>query len=128
MAKAAEEVAEMETEKKEVKKRPVGRPKRTPTLQLEAADSTSAAAASNVDPDGRKKPRIDWFASAYIHDIIEAVRLHRSYRSAVEALQRKFPKLPTESEGRFERLNESTVRGWYDKDFGKKCISPSAWY
>lgn len=57
------------------------------------------------------------FASPYIHDILAAFqRNSRSAKLAVAYLQRKFPRLPTESAARFAELSESTVRSWHDAD------------
>jgi len=56
---------------------------------------------------------INWFASAYIHDIQHAVQRTGSARKAVEWPQRSFPKLFIESAARFADLSESTVRSWY---------------
>ena len=39
---------------------------------------------------------------------------HRSARSTVADLQRRFPRLPSQTEGRYDALTESTVRNWFD--------------
>jgi hypothetical protein len=122
----------MEVEKKPLK-RPVGRPKRTIPLSLKAADDTtassaasaasSAASAASSASAAAAAPRgkyNDWFASGNFHEIVEAVRKTRSWAGAVHYLHKRFPKLPTESIGRFDELDESTVRYWFHKDFTLK--------
>lgn len=65
-------------------------------------------------------PHRDWFSSELIHDIIQAVKRKKSSRAAVAHLQEKFPKLPTESEGRFDSLKENTIRHWFDENWELK--------
>jgi hypothetical protein len=108
-------------------KRGPGRPKKRKAQQdvcnatpMAASDDTTATVLhSQVESDesSAKATHIDWFASPFIHDIIAAVGHFRSARVAVESLQKRFPRLPTESEGRFDRLRESTIRTWFDDEW-----------
>ena len=57
------------------------------------------------------------FASPFIHDIIAAYqRNFHSAKATVSYLRRTFPRLPTESEGRYDHLAPTTVRSWFDAD------------
>jgi hypothetical protein len=79
-----------------------------------------AAATEQQADDERplKRGKYDnWFASPFIHDILQAYELvGRSAKKTVAYLQRAFPRLPTEAEARFAGLSESTLRSWFDKD------------
>ena len=96
-------------------KRLVGRPKR----QLDASSILAAAAkvvysgsVEESDKHASKKARghyTDWFASPYIHDILAAFRRNNfQARQTVIALQKSTP------DGRYDRLNHSTILGWHD--------------
>ena len=109
-------------------RRPPGRPKKRPVVSLVDSSSSSSSSSSSASSSPSSTPpsastkriRIDWFDSSYIHDILEAVRLNKSARGAVHYLQNKYRRLPTEAEGRFDRLNESTVRAWFDDEWRLK--------
>ena len=102
-------------QKAELLKRGPGRPKKL--TDAHHVLNVAAAATSNEEdasePAAKRGKYANWFASAYIHDILHAVQRTGSARKAVEWLQRSFPKLPTESAARYVDLSESTVRSWY---------------
>ena len=116
----------------ELLRRGPGRPKRERTVDealsaaAAASSSDSAAAQEQQQQDNSieeeqqpsKKPkRIHWFDSALIHDILHAYKLSGgSARICAQDLQRNHPALPTETEGRFDRLSESTIRSWFDDE------------
>jgi hypothetical protein len=120
--------------KTESAKRPVGRPKKVPTLPVslapapvtpttETGTTAQTDAVGDVNPTSgavvsgakkRRRPYLDWFGSAFIHDILHAYSMMGSGYSTVQYLRRKYPKLPTESIGRFDNLSESTVDSWFD--------------
>jgi hypothetical protein len=110
----------------ELLRRPVGRPKRDRSVNdaLSAAATAASAASSQQQEDNveeeqttKKAKRMHWFDSPLIHDILHAYKLSGfSSRKCVEHLQRKHTALPTETEGRFDKLTESTVRSWFDDD------------
>ena len=114
----------------ELLRRGPGRPKRERTvndaLSAAAAASSSSAASQQQELDNsideeeqasKKAKRVHWFDSPLIHDILHAYKLSGfSARKCVLDLQKKHPALPTETEGRFDKLSESTVRSWYDDD------------
>lgn len=80
----------------------VGRPKKPRVL----VDNTDAVTATGLVPaKAPKRTRIYWFANSFVIYLMMQVKSSRTYRSAVERL-RKFNPL-------FDRLGESTVRGWY---------------
>ena len=86
-------------QKAELLKRGPGRPKKLTDAQ-HVLDMAAAAATSKedaVEPAEKRGKYSNWFASAYIHDILHAVQRTGSARKAVEWLQRSFPKLPTEA-------------------------------
>jgi hypothetical protein len=85
-----------------------------------SSTSTSSSTSLTDSSLDAKRRRCDWFSSPFIHDIMEAVRVFRSCRAAVEHLQKKFPRLPTEEYGRFDSLNEATVRYWFDDEWRLK--------
>jgi len=103
-------------QKAELLKRGPGRPKKLTdahhVLGMAAATATPQEEDA-VEPAQKRGKYANWFASAYIHDILHAVQRTGSVRKAVEWLQRSFPQLPTESAARFADLSESTVRSWY---------------
>lgn len=103
-------------QKAELLKRGPGRPKKLAdahhVLEIGAAAATSKEVHA-LEPAEKRGKYANWFASAYIHDILHAVQRMGSARKAVEWLQRSFPRLPTESAARFADLSESTVRSWY---------------
>ena len=115
----------------ELLRRGPGRPKRERTVNdaLSAAAAASSSASSqqqqqeqnnSIDDEeqaSKKAKRVHWFDSPLIHDILHAYKLSGfSARKCVLDLQKKYPALPTETEGRFEYLNESTVRSWFAED------------
>jgi len=104
-------------QKIELLKRGPGRPKKLVdahyVLEMAAATAALETADAVSEPSTKRGKYANWFASAYIHDILHAVQRTGSARRAVEWLQRSFPKLPTESAARFADLSESTVRSWY---------------
>jgi hypothetical protein len=104
-------------QKTELLKRGPGRPKKLVdahhVLEMAAATAALETADAVSEPSTKRRKYANWFASAYIHDILHAVQRTGSARRAVEWLQRSFPKLPTESAARFADLSESTVRSWY---------------
>jgi len=108
--------ASQRQQKAELLKRGPGRPKKL-TDAHHVLDMTAAAATSKEEdasePAEKRGKYANWFASAYIHDILHAVQRTGSARKAVEWLQRSFPKLPTENTARFADLSESTVRSWH---------------
>lgn len=111
------DIAQKQTkaESDEANKRTPGRPRKIVQLNdalLNAADESKQE--DSEDQQCKRSKYCDWLHSPLMHDILEHVRIYRSARAAVEALKKKFPKLPTETEGRFDRLSESTVRGWFD--------------
>jgi hypothetical protein len=71
-------------------------------------DTTSAT------PPPAQKPRTgsytSWFSSPYINDVLQALR-QQDYnpKRAVDVLKRNAP------DQRYERLSDSTVRGWFQK-------------
>ena len=76
------------------------------------------------EPAEKKRKYTQWLSSPLIHDILKAYRDNgRSARSTVASLQRRFPRLPSQNEGRYEALTESTVRSWFDEngDLLEKC-------
>jgi hypothetical protein len=88
-----------------------------------AASSSAAAAAATAavveEPIRKRGKYCNWFATPLVHDILAAYQVNlQSARKTVEWLRNKFPRLPTESSGRFDDLRESTVRSWHD-DNGK---------
>lgn len=95
-----------------INKRGPGRPKRSIPL-LPPVDNNTPTPSSPT----RKRTRIDWFSSPYIHDILDAVRRCRNYTDAINYLQSKSPQLPTETEYRFARLHRQTMENWFDEDF-----------
>jgi len=103
-------------QKAELLKRGPGRPKKLigvhHVLAMAAVADTSKEEDA-VEPAQKRGKYTNWFASAYIHDLLHAVQRTGSARKAVEWLQRSFPQLPTESAARFADLSESTVRSWY---------------
>ena len=85
------------------------------------------AAASQVTHDQAPPPESEraskrakytnWFASPLIHDILAAYKMNdRSAKKTVSFLQRTYPRLSTEPEGRFAHLHESTIRSWFDSE------------
>lgn len=97
-------------------KRPVGRPKRPldATAVLRAAAAAAAAATAAGPKDDSKRQRrgeyTRWFSSPFIQDILKAYAASGfRARRTVSSLRAKAP------DGRFERLNHSTLRSWYDK-------------
>lgn len=109
-------------ERVELLRRGPGRPKRERTV----GEALAAAAAAQPQPHSNepeeeqqpKKSKLKhWFDSPLIHDILHAYKAcGSSSRKCVENLQRLHPALPTETEGRFDKLGESTVRSWFDDD------------
>jgi hypothetical protein len=68
----------------------------------------------NADIPPPQKPRTggytNWFSSPYINDVLQALRLNDYIaKRAVAALKRNAP------DQRYERLSDSTVRGWFQK-------------
>jgi hypothetical protein len=83
-----------------------GRPRIKRPLNLEQAAGEQPTA---------QKPRTgkytNWFSSPYISDVLRALRRHHySAKAAVAALKRAAP------DDRYERLSDSTVRSWFDKE------------
>ena len=88
------------------KKRP-GRPCSTP--------AASSVASLDEEPAEKKRKYTQWFSTPLIHDILKAYRENsRSPRATVASLKRRFPRLPSQSEGRYDDLSESTMRNWFD--------------
>jgi DDE superfamily endonuclease len=91
-----------------------------PRKQLNAYAILNAAAAveePSPAPPAKRTKYTNWFASPLIHDIIAAyAACSGSARRTVEWLQRRYPKLGTETEGRFAHLSESSLRTWFDAD------------
>ena len=81
-----------------------------------SSSSTSSADSSTPTPKASVS-HTNWFSSPHIHDILEAVRVYKSSKLAIEHLQKKFRKLPTEQCGRFDSLKESTIRSWFNDDW-----------
>lgn len=101
-------------QQKQLEARGPGRPKKQLNMNEVLSQIPTLAQPSTKK---RKRSYHNWFHPLLIHDIIHAVSKYRSARLAVDHLKRSFPQLPTESEGRFEALNESTVRTWFDDDW-----------
>jgi hypothetical protein len=104
-----------------------GRPRKRPIAALfDASPPSSSSSSPSTTPlssgsaSSKRRYSVHWFSSAYVHDILEAVRLTKSARGAVHYLQTKYRRLPTETEGRFDRLNECTIRCWFDDDWKLK--------
>jgi hypothetical protein len=97
--------------KQQVVKLPPGRPKKLQNIDsiLSSHPTDNTVVAS--DP----ALRIDWFSSPFVHDILQAYKLCRTGYSTVQHLQQHFPRLPTETKGRFHDLSVSTVDGWFDE-------------
>jgi hypothetical protein len=120
---AAAEVAAAKA-RAELHRRGPGRPKRERTVdEALAAAATAVPDKAEADTDSEeeqtaKKPKhTHWFDPALIHDILHAYKLCGfSSRKCVQHLQSKHPALATEAEGRFDKLNESTVRSWFDDE------------
>ena len=89
-----------------VVKRGPGRPRK----KRELANDAAAAAVPPPAQKLRTGEYTNWFSSSYIIDVLQALRQH-DYNSkrAVEALKRNAP------DQRYERLSDSTVRGWFQK-------------
>ena len=104
----------------ELLRRGLGRPKRERTINdalsaavAAAASSSSASSQHCQQPDNhideqqqglasKKSKRMHWFDSPLIHDILHAYKLSGfSARKCVQDLLKKYPALPTETEGRF---------------------------
>jgi hypothetical protein len=104
-------------------RRPPGRPRKRNVASLVDFSSSSSPSPSPPTPSchsKRSRYPMNWFSPAYIHDILEAIRLTKSARSAVHYLQTKYRALPTETNGRFDWLNESTIRCWFDEEWKLK--------
>ena len=103
--------------KKKAEKRPVGRPKHHPVINIDEIliDDDAPSEPTHID-SVVKRTRIDWFSSPLIHDIIAARKTFPTAYETVEYLKKKFPKLPTEDQPRFQSLNYTTVDCWFDKD------------
>jgi len=99
--------------------RPPGRPRK----MLDAHRILNAAAAVTTDESAseqsaaKRAKYTNWFASPLIHDILAAYKMNDcSAKKTVGYLQRTFPRLSTEHEGRFVHLHEATIRHWFDSD------------
>jgi hypothetical protein len=93
-----------------------GRPKHTAIhLQPSVPTSSSSSSSSSSGSSDSSAPckHHSWITSPFIHDIIHYVSIYKSFRKAVERLQASFPKLESQAAGRFDDLNEATVRYWY---------------
>jgi hypothetical protein len=94
-----------------------GRPKLERNANDVLAASEALATADTEEPSRKRRKYCNWFASPLIHDILAAYQLNlHSARKTVEWLQRTYPRLPTEANGRFDELSESTVRSWHGDD------------
>ena len=98
-------------------KRSVGRPKQLINVQLncDQSDTNTSSSTNNA-----KRKYINWIQSPFVHDIIEAARLCKSARKAVEYLQNKHRKLPTENQGKFDGLSHSVIEHWFNHDWSLK--------
>ena len=103
-------------QQKTLLKRGPGRPRKAADAHVMLAAASSSDSAAAVPPAKRGKYN-NWFASPYIHDILDAYRKHgHSSCRAVDYLQRTFPRLDTEAAARFADLREVTLRSWHDQD------------
>jgi hypothetical protein len=84
-------------------------------LQPSVPTSSSSSSSSSSGSSDSSAPckHHSWITSPFIHDIIHYVSIYKSFRKAVERLQASFPKLESQAAGRFDDLNEATVRYWY---------------
>lgn len=95
------------------RKRGPGRPRTKRTLVLEQA----AAADEPLQQKLRTGSYTNWFSSPYIADIMQALRRYGwSIKPALAALKRGAP------DNRFERLSDSTIRGWIQKGSKDKLL------
>jgi hypothetical protein len=68
--------------------------------------------ATDVLEAPRKRKYVNWFGSEFIHDILHAHSICKTGYKTVQYLRKQFPKLPTQTEGRFEHLNlQLSIRG-----------------
>ena len=117
-ANAATDAAKLSTARIRPIKRKPGRPAKPlpPPLDAPAVLATAAEASDFVEPAEKKSKYTHWWSSAFIHDILRAYKQQgNSARKAVAYLQRSFPRRGTGTAGRFDDLNESTVRSWFDE-------------
>ena len=118
---------EIESEsKKVVEKRRPGRPKKRIMPDIHDSSSSSSSSFASLSSEStetqthQKRHYTDWFASPFIFEIVEEVRVWKSSRIAVENLQKRYPRMQYEPAGKFDDLRESTVRHWFDKDWTLK--------
>lgn len=101
----------------QLNKKGPGRPKKQKTVHLH---DTTTPLTSPDDSTPSTRPHIDWFSSPLIHEIIHYARSLRSARDVVQVLQKKYPRLDTEQQGRYDSLRESTVRYWFNDSWQLK--------
>ena len=123
----AAQVAEHQNAKRNglLTKRGPGRPKRPKIVHLRHSSEETPTPGcyndSNTTNATVLRKQKDWFNSVLIHEILHAAKMFpHSSRGVVEYLQRKYPKFETEEEGRYDSLNESTVRYWFDENWKLK--------
>lgn len=76
-----------------------------------AAAPLDAAEQEDDEPASKRGKYANWFAGPHIHDILAAYQLNlHNAKQTVRYLQRSYPRLPTETAGRFDSLAESTIR------------------
>lgn len=91
-----------------------GRPKQE--LPLLPPQTILPQSVDESELEKEKLTRIDWFSSPFIHDILAAYNQYNSSFLAVKSLKSRFPRLSTETSGRFDGLHRNTVQSWFDKD------------
>jgi DDE superfamily endonuclease len=92
----------------EANKRPPGRPKKS------NHEVQSTVVSAGADVDAAKRPRMHWFTTPHIHDILFAYEQTGSGYKAVQWLIQHRPQLPSEQTWKFRDLADSTIDSWYD--------------
>lgn len=96
-----------------------GRPKKEVPLLSDVSTSHGHESSDDSNSESDTPPsrsHIDWFRSPFIHDILSSYNHYKSSSLALKSLQMRFPKLPTESVGRFDNLSRSTIKSWFGPD------------
>lgn len=86
-----------------------------PSVACPASSSESDNDEPSQPASSRKRPYTSWLASDDFHIIHDALRRRQSFRGAVRELQQRFPRLPTQQQGKFDLLQAATLRHWYSR-------------
>ena len=101
-----------QSKKKEVQKRPVGRPKmRIEAVLLPTKEEKPKATPSTTKARG---PYTNWFVPSLWDPIYSAVSHHRSLGHALRYLQVKY-KLPGQNKSVYDKLTRGSLREWFTK-------------